>query len=69
MKKNKIFDIINYKIKKGSKKPMEEKMREVRIILDNDEIVTEFDQGDMSEDEFIETVINYVLSNISVEVI
>ena len=48
---------------------MEEKFREVKIILDNDEIVTEFDQGDMSEDEFIETVIEYVMSNIQVEVI
>ena len=48
---------------------MEEKFREIKIILDNDEIVTEFDQGDMSEDEFIETVIEYVMSNIQVEVI
>jgi predicted NUDIX family phosphoesterase len=48
---------------------MEEKYREVKIILDNDEIVTEFDQGDMSEDEFYETVIDYVLTNIQVEVI
>lgn len=48
---------------------MEEKYREVKIILDNDEIVTEFDQGDMSEDEFIETVIEYVMTNIQVEVI
>lgn len=48
---------------------MEEKYREVKIILDNDEIVTEFDQGDMSEDEFIETVIEYVMNNIQVEVI
>lgn len=48
---------------------MEEKIREVKIILDNDEIVTEFDQGDMSEDEFIETIIEYVMSNIQVEVI
>lgn len=48
---------------------MEEKTREVRVTLDNDEIVTEFDQGDMSEDEFIETVIEYVMCNIQVEVI
>lgn len=48
---------------------MEEKYREVKIILDNDEIVTEFDQGDMSEDEFIETVIEYVMTNIQVEVV
>ena len=48
---------------------MEEKIREVRITLDNDEIVTEFDQGDMSEDEFYEVVIDYVLRNIQVEVI
>jgi len=48
---------------------MEEKYREVKIILDNDEIVTEFDQGDMSEDEFYETVIDYVLRNIQVEVL
>ena len=48
---------------------MEEKYREVKIMLDNDEIVTEFDQGDMSEDEFIETVIEYVMTNIQVEVI
>ncbi len=48
---------------------MEEKYREVKIILDNDEIVTEFDQGDMSEAEFIETVIEYVMTNIQVEVI
>ena len=48
---------------------MEEKFREVKIILDNDEIVTEFDQGDMSEAEFIETVIEYVMTNIQVEVI
>ena len=31
---------------------MEDRIREVKIILDNDEIVAEFDQGDMSEDEF-----------------
>lgn len=48
---------------------MKEKTREVRITLDNDEIVTEFDQGDMSEDEFIEAVIEYVMTNIQVEVI
>lgn len=48
---------------------MEEKYREVKIILDNDEIVTEFDQGDMSEDEFIEAVIEYVMANIQIEVI
>lgn len=48
---------------------MEEKIREVKIILDNDEIVTEFDQGDMSEDEFIETVIEYVMTNIQVEIV
>ena len=48
---------------------MEEKYREVKIILDNDEIVTEFDQGDMSEDEFIEAIIEYVMTNIQVEVI
>ena len=48
---------------------MEDRIREVKIILDNDEIVTEFDQGDMSEDEFYETVIDYVLRNIQVEVI
>lgn len=48
---------------------MEEKYREVKIILDNDEIVTEFDQGDMIEDEFIEAVIEYVMANIQVEVI
>ncbi len=48
---------------------MEEKIREVKIILDNDEIVTEFDQGDMSEDEFIETIIEYVMTNIQVEVV
>lgn len=48
---------------------MEDSTREVKIILDNDEIVTEFDQGDMSEDEFYEAVIDYVLRNIQVEVI
>jgi predicted NUDIX family phosphoesterase len=47
---------------------MEEKMREVRIILDNDEMITEFDQGDMSEDEFYEAVVDYVLRNIQIEV-
>ena len=44
-------------------------MREVRVILDNDEITTEFDQGNMSEDEFIEAVIEYVMCNIQVEVL
>lgn len=48
---------------------MEEKMREVKVILDNDEITTEFDQGNMSEDEFIEAVIEYVMCNIQVEVL
>jgi predicted NUDIX family phosphoesterase len=48
---------------------MEDRTREVKIILDNDEIVTEFDQGDMSEDEFYEAVIYYVMCNIQVEVI
>ena len=48
---------------------MEDRIREVKIILDNDEIVTEFDQGDMSEDEFYEAVIYYVMCNIQVEVI
>lgn len=48
---------------------MEERIREVKIILDNDEIVTEFDQGAMSESEFYETVIEYVMSNIQVEII
>ena len=44
-------------------------MREVKVILDNDEITTEFDQGNMSEDEFIEAVIEYVMCNIQVEVL
>ena len=48
---------------------MEEKMREVKVILDNNEITTEFDQGSMSEDEFIEAVIEYVMCNIQVEVL
>ena len=48
---------------------MEDRIREVKIILDNDEIVAEFDQGDMSEDEFYEAVIYYVMCNIQVEVI
>ena len=48
---------------------MEEKMREVKVILDNDEITTEFDQGNMSEDEFIEAVIEYVMCNIQVDVL
>ena len=48
---------------------MEDRIREVKIILDNDEMVTEFDQGDMSEDEFYEVVIDYVLRNIQVGVI
>ena len=47
---------------------MEEKMREVRIILDNDEMITEFDQGDMIEEEFYEAVVDYVLRNIQIEV-
>lgn len=47
---------------------MEEKYRRVKIILDGDEFVTEFDQGDMSEDEFIEAVIEYVMCNIQVEI-
>ena len=48
---------------------MEDNTREVKIILDNDEMTTEFDQGDMSEDEFYEAVIDYVLTNIQVEVL
>lgn len=48
---------------------MEDNTREVKIILDNDEMTTVFDQGDMSEDEFYEAVIDYVLRNIQVEVI
>ena len=48
---------------------MEEKIRKVKITLDGDEFVTEFDQGEMSEDEFIEAVIEYVMCNIQVEVI
>ena len=48
---------------------MEDRTREVKIILDDDEIVTEFDQCDMSEDEFYEAVIYYVMCNIQVEVI
>ena len=48
---------------------MEDRIREVKIILDNDEMVTEFDQGDMSEDEFYEVIIDYVLRNIQVEII
>lgn len=54
---------------KKENKIMDEKLREVKITLDNDEIVTEFDQGAMSEDEFIEAVIEYVMCNIQVEVI
>ena len=43
-------------------------MRKVRIIIDNDEMITEFDQDDMSEDEFYEAVVDYVLRNIQIEV-
>lgn len=48
---------------------MEDNTREVKVILDDDEMTTIFDQGDMSEDEFYEAVIDYVLRNIQVEVI
>ena len=42
-------------------------MREVVVRLDNDYFVTEFPQENMSEDEFIEAVIEYVMSNIQIE--
>lgn len=50
---------------------MVEKLREVRISLDdvNAEMIVEFNQGDMTEDEFTYAVVDYVLSNINVEVI
>ena len=41
--------------------------REITVRLDNDYFVTEIDQGSMSEDEFIEAVIEYVMSNIQIE--
>ena len=48
---------------------MVERLREVRISLDDSDMIVEFNQGDMTEDEFTYTVIDYVLSNINVEVI
>ena len=48
---------------------MVEKLREVRISLDDADMIIEFDQGDMDEDKFIYTVVDYILSNINVEVI
>ena len=45
-----------------------EYIREVVISLDGDYFVTEFDQGDMPEEEFIEEVIDYVMRNIQIEV-
>lgn len=48
---------------------MVEKLREVRISLDDVDMIVEFNQGDMTEDEFTYAVVDYVLSNINVEVI
>lgn len=43
-------------------------LREVIISVDYEFMTIEFDQGAMSEDEFIEAVTNYILSNIQIEV-
>ena len=43
--------------------------REVHVYLDGSEMCVLFDQGEMSEDELWDAAVNYVLSNISVEVI
>lgn len=48
---------------------MVERLREVRISLDDSDMIVEFNQGNMDENEFFYAVINYVLSNINVEVI
>ena len=43
--------------------------REVVIRLDDDSMTVEFDQGTMTEDEFTEVVIEYVMNNIQIEVL
>ena len=44
-------------------------MREVEVRLDDEYFVTEFDQGNMDEDEFIEAVIDYVMRNIQINIV
>lgn len=46
-----------------------ERIREIEIWLDGSSMVVELDQEDMSEDEFWEAAVDYVLSNISIGVL
>ena len=46
-----------------------ERLREVEISLDDNVWIVELDQGDMDEDTFLFRAIDYVLSNIQVEVL
>ena len=46
-----------------------EKIREIFIKLDNEYMIMDVDQGDMSEVEFEEMIVDYVLSNIQIEII
>ena len=43
--------------------------REIHVYLDGSEMCVLFDQGEMSETELWDAAVNYVFSNISVEVV
>lgn len=46
-----------------------EDLRSVSISVDNESMVVDFEQGNMNEDEFFAYVIDYILSNIQIEVL
>lgn len=48
---------------------MSKNLREVLIELGNESMIIELEQGEMSEDRFIEYAIDYVLSYIQVSVL
>ena len=46
-----------------------EDLRSVSISVDNESMVVDFEQGNMNEDEFFAYVVDYILSNIQIEVL
>ena len=44
-------------------------LRSVSISVDNESMVVDFEQGNMNEDEFFAYIVDYILSNIQIEVI
>ena len=46
-----------------------ERLREVEISLGEESMIVEFDQGEMNEDEFYHSVVDFIFRNINIEVI